>query len=336
MLKFLKAYVKSMRLYYSFVTGIAGWLGVAFYQYVAELQIGEQIARSAVARTIETPTPVEKQGVILVILFLSWGINQIFNDYFGLEEDRFNAPERPMVTGELNPHAAMGLSIGLLMVTFVLTWFYLSPIAVIPLVAGVFLNWVYEHAKGYGIWANISFGVMIAMCTIFGFFASGPTRVYFTIGRTSVLILVGVMNGLMTFFTYFKDYWGDRAAGKRTLVVKYGLRSSRVIGIISSFLPSVLFIIFYFVTGWIAIELNKVFVILGILTVFLQLWTGILYFKNPIGKMTYYSLAVNFRACTCGQAAMVALFNPELGMLLFIFSYVFVGFLFDLHANVKG
>ena len=35
MIKFLNAYVKSMRLYYSFVTGIAGWIGVSYYQYVA-------------------------------------------------------------------------------------------------------------------------------------------------------------------------------------------------------------------------------------------------------------------------------------------------------------
>ena len=32
---FARAYVRSMRLYYSFVTGIAGWLGVAYYEYLA-------------------------------------------------------------------------------------------------------------------------------------------------------------------------------------------------------------------------------------------------------------------------------------------------------------
>ncbi|MDD3927299.1 MAG: hypothetical protein PHT33_11645 [bacterium] len=28
---FLRAYVKSMRLYYAFVTGITGWVGVSLY-----------------------------------------------------------------------------------------------------------------------------------------------------------------------------------------------------------------------------------------------------------------------------------------------------------------
>ena len=35
LVKFAKAYIRSMRLYYSFVTGIAGWLGVAYYEYLA-------------------------------------------------------------------------------------------------------------------------------------------------------------------------------------------------------------------------------------------------------------------------------------------------------------
>lgn len=334
--KFFKAYIKSMRPYYSFVTGIAGWLGVAFYQYVAKLESGEHIARSVLYKTSEVGTPVEKQGVILLILFLSWGINQIFNDYWGLAEDRLNAPDRPMVTGELDPKKALSLSVGLMAVALAATWFYLEPVAIIPLLAGAFLNWVYEHAKGYGILANIVFGIMIAMCTIFGFFAAGPTRVWFTRSRVAVLVLVAVMNGLMTFFTYFKDYWGDRAVGKRTVIVKYGLRSSRIIGVVSSFLPSALFLLFYYPLQAIEIDLNKVFVILGIATFFLQIWTGYLYYRNPIGKMTYYSLATNFRACACGQAALVALFNPELGMLLFFVTYIFVGVLFDLHANVKA
>jgi geranylgeranylglycerol-phosphate geranylgeranyltransferase len=83
-------------------------------------------------------------------------------------------------------------------------------------------------------------------------------------------------------------------------------------------------------------RINNIFLILGVLTVFLQIWTGYLYYKNPIGERTYYSLVTNFRACTCGQATLIALFNTELAMLLFIISYVFVGFLFDLHSNSEA
>jgi geranylgeranylglycerol-phosphate geranylgeranyltransferase len=324
MIVFFKAYIKSMRLYYSFVTGMAGWLGVAYYEY---------LAAHPLEQSVETAPSAEKKLVILVLLFLSWGINQIINDYLGLKEDRVNAPHRPMVTGELNPAYALMLSFGLIIISGLVTWLYLEPIAIVFLIAGVALNIIYEYAKGKGILGNIVFGLMITMAPLFGGFASGPTNATVLLpNRMSVLILVWVMNSLMTYYTYFKDYTGDKAAGKRTLVVSFGLQASRWIAILSALLPTVIFILLR-VFGLHQTPLNSTFMILGALTVFLQIWTGVLYFRHPTGPGTHTSLVTNFRACTCGQAALIAIFNPDLALWLFIFSYIFVGFLFDFHKD---
>lgn len=333
---FIGAYIKSMRPYYSFVTGIAGWIGVAFYQFIASLPDGARIGTSNVFKTVETPTPDEKKLVILAILFLSWGVNQIFNDYLGMEEDRINAPERPMVSGELNPAGAIAMSVFLLIVSFTITWFYLEPMAIIPLAAGVLLNIVYEYSKAWGVMANVIFGIMICMCTLFGFYASGPMDTYMTFSRFAALTVVATMNGLMTFYTYFKDYEGDKAAGKKTIIVRYGIERARTLAIFLCLLPSILFLIAYFEMGVIPLNPPRTFWILGVLTMFIQIWTGVLYYKDPVGEMTYFSLSTNFRACTCGQATMIALFEPELGLMLFLFSYMFVGFLFNLHSNAKS
>lgn len=332
--RFLKAYGKSMRIYYSFVTGIAGWVGVSHYQFIVNT-IGPR-GTSGLVKTIEVPTSIGKQIVIIGILFLAWGINQIVNDFLGYKEDKINAPMRPMVTGELNRNHALALSLFLMLVIFLITWFYLEPVAIIPLVIGAVLNVVYEYAKGHGILGNIVFGVMIAMCGLYGFYASGPMEIYLTRSRISALALIAVMNGLMTYYTYFKDYIGDKAAGKNTIIVEYGLEKNKLISIAASFLPSILFIIDYYIFKGFEIELNNNFIILGLMTIFLQVWTGVLYYQNPQGEMTYYSLVTNFRACTCGQATIVALFNPELGLILFLLTYVFVGFLFNLHTNIKA
>ncbi len=331
---FVRAYVKSMRLYYSFVTGIAGWVGVSFYQFIAHSE-GPR-GTSGLVRTVEVPTPLEKQIVILVILFLAWGINQIINDFLGYREDKVNAPQRPMVTGELPPFKALRVSMFLMTAILFVTWFYLEPVAVIPLVIGAFLNVLYEYAKGHGLWGNIVFGVMISMCGLFGFFASGPMEIYFTRSRVSALSFIAVINGLMTYYTYFKDYKGDKLAGKNTIVVKFGLEKNKYIAIAASFLPSILFLAGYYGFEAFQIKLNDIFIILGFMTIFLQVWTGVLYYKNPVGEMTYYSLVTNFRACTCGQATIIALFNPVLGLVLFLLSYVFVGFLFNMHTNIKA
>lgn len=314
-----------MRLYYSFVTGIAGWLGFAFYKHIA-----------TDFRTVEIMPSLEKKVLIITMLFLSWGVNQIINDFLGLKEDRINAPQRPMVTGELNHVKALAVSGVLMFFVFLVTWFHFEKIAVIPLLLGVMLNIVYEYAKSYGIWGNIIFGLMISMCCAYGFLAAGPTQPpYFTPSRLSVIAVVWLMNGLMTFYTYFKDYRGDKKAGKNTIIVHYGLRKSRYISIFSAFLPAILFSTLYSL-DLIEARINSTFILLAILTLFLEIQTGWLYFKNPIGAKTYYSLEANFRACTCGQATFVALFNTHLGLILFILSYVFVGFLFHLHNNSKS
>lgn len=332
--QFVRAYIRSMRLYYSFVTGIAGWIGVSYYQFITDPKYHNPL--SDFIPTIEIATPDLKKMVILVFLFLGWGINQIINDYLGIEEDRINAPERPMVTGELHPQKALAVSITLLLITLFVTWLYLEPMAIIPLLLGVGLNILYEYAKGHGIWGNIVFGIMISSCGLYGFWASGPMETYFTRSRISALIFIAIISGLMTYYTYFKDEIGDRMAGKRTIVVKYGLEKNRYIAIFAGFLPSILFLTGYFGLNAFEIELNKIFIILGILTVFLQIWTGYLYYRNPKGEMTYYSLVTNFRACTCGQATIIALINPEMGMMLFLVCYIFVGFLFNLHTKVKA
>ena len=85
-LKFIKAYIQSMRLYYAFVTGIAGWIGMAFYEYIAKSSF----------QTVELVPAAEKKALVLIMLFLSWGMNQIINDYLGLKEDKVNAPMRSM------------------------------------------------------------------------------------------------------------------------------------------------------------------------------------------------------------------------------------------------
>jgi geranylgeranylglycerol-phosphate geranylgeranyltransferase len=315
-----------MRLYYSFVTGIAGWLGVAYYEY---------LAANPLERTIEVPPSAEKKLVILAMLFLSWGVNQIINDYLGLAEDRINAPHRPMVTGELNPRRALLLSAALLIAAGCVTWFYLQPIAVVFLAAGVLLNVLYEYAKGYGLLGNLVFGLMITMAPLYGGYASGPTATtVLQPHRLSVLLLVLVMNGLMTYYTYFKDYRGDLMAGKRTLVVALGVRKSRVLAVLSAFVPTLVFATLR-LTGLHRTPLNRTFIILGLLTLFLQVWTGVLYYRNPSGLKTYASLETNFRAGTCGQAALIAIFNPDLAIWLFTVSYIFVGFLFELHRNPK-
>jgi geranylgeranylglycerol-phosphate geranylgeranyltransferase len=246
-----------MRLYYSFITGISGFVGVGFYEYIAQNY-----------HTVEVIPSLTRKIVILAMLFLSWGINQIINDYLGLKEDRINAPHRPMVTGELDKNKALYVSIGLIIVTFLITWIWLEKLALIPLVIGILLNVVYEYAKAYGLWGNLVFGLMIAQTTVWGYLASGPIAApYFTASRVSVLILITLINGIMTFYTYFKDYTGDKEAGKNTIIVKMGINKARYLSVLFSLIPAAFFLFFYF-NYLIEARANNIFIILAVLSFF--------------------------------------------------------------------
>jgi geranylgeranylglycerol-phosphate geranylgeranyltransferase len=318
---FIYAYVKSMRLYYAFITGIAGWIGVSFYKFCMPDEFN-----------------YPRSIVILAMLFLSWGVNQIINDYLGLPEDRINAPNRPMVTGELNPRWAMTTSIVLLLVVTGVS-FFLNPWAVIPVIAGVMLNVLYEYAKAWSLIGNVVFGFSIAMCTAYGFVASGPLPdPVFTSNRVSAFLLVALLNGVMTYYTYFKDHKGDAAAGKRTFVVKYGLKTARYAGLAGALLPTLAFFLFHYL-GWLPVDdilFKRDFVFCGSVTVFLQIWTAILFFRHPEGERTYFALATNIRACVVGQIAIISIFNGTLALYLLSASYIFIGFLFDLYKDAKA
>ena len=320
-LAFTRAYIASMRLYYAFITGIAGWIGVSFYHWCSPEHVDH--TRSA---------------VILVLLFLGWGINQIVNDYLGLPEDRINAPNRPMVTGELNPSGALAVSAVLLLLAGGVS-FALNPWSVLPILIGVLLNILYEYAKAWSLLGNVVFGLSIAMCTAYGFLAAGPLPTpLFTSNRICALVLVALLNGLMTYYTYFKDYAGDKMAGKRTFVVRHGITVSRYAGLLGAFLPTLVFFLFH-AAGWLPIRdilYMDHFVFCGVMTVFLQLWTAVLFFRHPVGERTYFSLATNIRACVAGQVTLIAIFNGPLALYLLSASYVFIGFLFDLYKDARS
>jgi len=321
MLKFLFAYVKSMRLYYAFITGITGWVGVAFYHFLKPEQ-----------------TEVWRSVLILLLLFLSWGVNQIVNDYLGLPEDRINAPHRPMVTGELAVKPALILTAFLLAATLVASYL-LSPWASLAAALGIALNVLYEYAKAWSFLGNLVFGLMIAMCAIFGFFACGPVPDgLITSNRLCGLAIIVAANGLMTFFTYFKDYQGDLLTGKRTFIARHGLRIGRVAGLVGTALLFLLLILFIFV-GWLPPEdilFPRSFIFCCLVAAFLQFWNVYLFFRNPTGRATYFNLQYNFRACVATEIALIALFNETLALYLLIVSYILIGFLFAFHKDEKA
>ncbi len=320
LLNFLKYYVISMRLHFGFITGVAGWIGISYYEY------------------IYGPVSVGLKVFFLVALFLSYGVNQVINDYFGLSEDKINAPNRPMVSGKLNPFWALLVSVFMMMALGVISYF-VSPISVLPLVAGVVLNIIYEYAKSISLLGNIIFGLSISTCPIYGFLLLGPKSSEIgSLNQVWVLLILTVANGLMTYFTYFKDYEGDLKTGKRTFIVKHGPEFSAKAGIAFSLIPGAIFLL-GFSFGAYSLEtfghLALFWPCLAV-TFFLQIWTAVSYYRFPTGDSTYYNLCRNIQACVALQATVIAGFNGKLGLILLLLTYFLIKLIFNFHRDAKA
>lgn len=319
---FARFYIISMRPYYFFVTGIAGWVGVAYYEYL-----------SAQGQHQLPELSIEKKILILILLFLSWGVNQIINDFLGLEEDRINAPKRPMVTGDLPAIPAVLVSAVIMIGASVITYLFLSPVAVIFIWVGSLFNVIYNYSKAWGIWANIFFGVMIAITPIFGFYACSPLApAFYATALPYLFAMVIVLNGLLTFYTYFKDYSGDQAAGQKTLVVQLGIQKSRPLALIFSIVPAIAFLMIQFSAHF---PLHTTFYILAGATVLLHGITGIQFFRYPQGPKTRSNLLFNFQAGVAGQAALISIFAPIPGIIVFVLSISLIALLFLSHRDSK-
>ncbi|MDD3436807.1 MAG: UbiA family prenyltransferase [Candidatus Gastranaerophilales bacterium] len=301
MFNFLIYYLKSMRLYYGFVTLTAGWVGISLFNgHVNSLN----------------------KEMLLLIMFIGWGVNQIINDYTGLKEDKINAPERPMVNGKLKPKPALILSVAIICSALGYS-LYINPLSIIPLIFGVLMNIVYSWAKSYGIIGNLAFGVCIASCTWYCYVAVGGGLIAFFKDNLLIWICVITLNMIMTYFTYFKDYAGDKSAGKNTLVVKYGLKTASKIGLAISFIPVLLFVA-------IGVKGNIYYFISALISAIMFLLTGFLFFKKPEGENTYFNLKYNFAALSASQATIVCLTYGVEGLILSIISIVGVLTIFKL------
>ena len=307
---FLFYYLKSMRLYYAFVTLTAGWVGVAMF-------------------SSENPCNVMNKIITLAIMFIGWGVNQIINDYMGLEEDRINAPERPMVSGKLQPKPALLLS-GIVIFVAVIWSFYNNPLSLIPLLGGVLMNIIYSYAKSYGIWGNLTFGLSISACTCYSYVVLGGSFQGFFSKHWGIWSIVVLFNMIMTYFTYFKDYLGDKEAGKNTLIVKWGLEKASNIGVLISFIPVIIFAILY--------NNDKNFLITAVLASILFLLTGILFKKEYEGKNAYFNLKYNFAALSASQACLVCYLGEGAeGLVLTVCSIILILGIFSLgYRNEKA
>ncbi|CAJ35424.1 putative 4-hydroxybenzoate octaprenyltransferase [Methanocella arvoryzae MRE50] len=151
--------------------------------------------------------------------FFISGSAMITNEYFDLEVDRINHPDRPLPSGRVSI-LEMAVMAALFSVAGLVAAALLSPlllaVAVLLLVIGILYNW---KLKESGLPGNMMVAVSVGMTFICGGMAAGRPMdgVVWTFGAMAFLFdLAEEIAGTAM------DMEGDRQRGARTLALMYG------------------------------------------------------------------------------------------------------------------
>lgn len=143
----------------------------------------------------------------------------VFNDYFDLEVDRINAPQRPLPSGLLTTTEVLALGAG----TAVIGWsaaLIFAPLAlalsVILWILGFLYNW---KLKSAGIWGNAIVALNVAMTFILGGISVGQAA-------NPMVWLFGLIAFVFDLAEEIAgdamDMAGDQKRGSKSLAIRFG------------------------------------------------------------------------------------------------------------------
>lgn len=168
------------------------------------------------ASSVPSPTSV---ALGFIAMFCISGTALILNDYFDVETDRVNAPQRPIPSGLVTPRAALVLSfvvaaIGLLASAALGVTAFVT--ALVVWVVGVLYNWRYKRS---GLPGNLMVAFSVGMTFIFGGIAVGePLSIHaWWFGAIAFLMDLGEEIAADAM-----DAEGDKLIGSRSLALVRG------------------------------------------------------------------------------------------------------------------
>lgn len=166
----------------------------------------------------------------LAVCTTGYGIGVIINDYADRRADAINAPDRPLVTGEVNPTVALVLVSGVSVAVLALGFAFATPVAVWSLLA-LAGHAAYTATKPVPMLGNLVNGVDIALFTMVGAAAGAPDRAWYDMpgDAWAATGVIAIAIAGFCLVGYFKDVPGDTAAGYRTLPVALGPERARLL-----------------------------------------------------------------------------------------------------------
>lgn len=199
------------------MAAIAAVIGVFIAYNIVTANIPEHIP-------FPIPFPVIDALKVSIVVFLVTGAGNAINDYFDIDIDRINKPQRPIPSGEIGLGTALYFSLALFFAGTFLAVSINLICGAIALVNSLLLIYYASTLKRTPLLGNIAVGYLTGSTFLFGgavFYASGG------IGGVFVLFLLATLATLAREIVKdIEDIKGDREDGARTLPIIIGKKKA--------------------------------------------------------------------------------------------------------------
>ncbi len=197
--------------------------------------LGVLIAYNIISGNAATiPFPLSETIYVGSVVFLVTGAGNGINDYYDIEIDRINKPERPIPSGRISKSKALYFSISLFAVGTMIAFFINTICGAIALFNSLLLIFYAATLKRTALIGNLSVGYLTGSTFLFGgavFYTNGG------IEAVSVLFLLATLATVAREIVKdIEDIEGDRQDGASTLAISIGPQKAAYIASIIGFI----------------------------------------------------------------------------------------------------
>jgi geranylgeranylglycerol-phosphate geranylgeranyltransferase len=186
-----------------------------------------------VAYLIATGTIIPATLLLFAVVTLVTAAGNVINDYFDVEIDRVNRPDRPIPSGKVRLPAARAYAVTLFLAGIFVCLFTNGLCIAIAVFNSLLLIVYAARLKRTPLCGNIAVSYLATSMFLFGGALGGLAGLFHVIPF-----------GIMTFFAMLarelikdaEDVEGDRASGAVTIPIRYGIRATMLLALICAVL----------------------------------------------------------------------------------------------------
>lgn len=160
---------------------------------------------------------------ICVMVFLATGAGNVLNDYYDIEIDRINRPERPLPSGRISPKSAFRTAAASFVIALVIAFLINTFAGLIGLINIAILILYARKLKQTILWGNLTVAYLTGSTFLFGGSFFGKEGI---VAMFPLFLLSFLVTAAREIVKDIEDIAGDEAGGAVTFPIRFGEKAA--------------------------------------------------------------------------------------------------------------